>query len=62
MHMTAMQYFDKVMARLRGLGLVPDETEEAPGRGFLVPSKVTEIGSVVLNNRPRVQTGHMVCT
>ena len=30
MQKTAMQYFDRAMTRLRDLGLVPDETEEAP--------------------------------
>ena len=30
MQKTAMQYFDRAMTRLRDLGLVPSETEEAP--------------------------------
>ena len=33
MQMTAMQYFDKAMACLRDLGLVPDETEGALAEG-----------------------------
>ena len=41
MQMTAMQYFDKAMARLRDLGLVPDETEEAPVIALL--NRLTEL-------------------
>ena len=41
MQKTAMQYFDRAMTRLRDLGLVPDESEEAPIIALL--NRLTEL-------------------
>ncbi len=41
MQKTAMQYFDRAMTRLRDLGLVPEETEEAPIIALL--NRLTEL-------------------